>query len=85
MKIYAIRYSREAGRSLKKLNPTLAKRLVTKIEALATNPRPTGSKKLVQRGDWRLRVGDYRVLYEIKDTEVTVLVVRVAHRREVYR
>ena len=56
------------------------------IEALANQPRPTGAKKLKGRDDlWRIRVGDYRIIYEIRDRILVVLVVRVGHRREVYR
>jgi mRNA interferase RelE/StbE len=53
---------------------------------LAENPRPPGCRKLVGgEGDWRLRVGDYRVLYEINDTRKVVRVLHVKHRREAYR
>jgi mRNA interferase RelE/StbE len=56
------------------------------IALLAENPRPPKATKLVgQRNRWRVRTGDYRILYEIDDGVLTVLVIRVAHRREVYR
>jgi mRNA interferase RelE/StbE len=60
-------------------------RVVSRLEALAQTPRPTGCKKL-RGGDneWRIRVGDYRAVYEIDDTAQTVDVTRIAHRREVY-
>ena len=60
--------------------------MVTAIQALATNPRPPGCRKLEgSKHDWRIRVGDYRVVYEIADQIRVVRVNRVRHRREVYR
>jgi mRNA interferase RelE/StbE len=59
---------------------------VADIENLETNPRPRGAERLIgQRGRWRIRSGDYRVIYEIADAQLVVLVVSVGHRREVYR
>ncbi len=55
------------------------------LKGLATNPRPRGSQRLEGSDAWRVRAGDWRVLYTIDDTVVTVLVVRIRHRREVYR
>lgn len=64
----------------------LKDRIETAIEDLARDPRPRGTKKLVgHENEWRLRVGDHRVLYVIDDAEQRVEVARVAHRREVYR
>jgi mRNA interferase RelE/StbE len=60
-------------------------RLATKISNLADNPRPSGSEKLSAQEQYRVRQGRYRAVYSISDAEKTVLVVRVAHRREVYR
>jgi mRNA interferase RelE/StbE len=61
-------------------------RLVRAVYALADDPRPAGCKKLVgDKNLWRVRVGDYRILYEIHDKRLLVLVVRVAHRKDVYR
>jgi mRNA interferase RelE/StbE len=63
----------------------LVVRIVARLEQLAASPRPPGCKKL-KSGDnqWRVRVGDYRIVYEIDDTAKTVDVTRIAHRREVY-
>lgn len=59
--------------------------VVSKIESLSHNPRPQGCKKLKDHKDlWRIRVGDWRVLYLINDTAALVTITRVAHRREVY-
>jgi mRNA interferase RelE/StbE len=64
----------------------LKRRVVDAIDALTANPRPPGCVKLA--GDesvWRVRVGSYRILYEIHEGRLVVLVIRIAHRREVYR
>ena len=60
-------------------------RIVAKIEGLADHPRPPGSEKLSGEEKYRLRQGDYRVLYSIQDASSTVTVVKIGHRREVYR
>jgi len=52
---------------------------------LAVEPRPAGCKKLSGREGWRIRIGDYRVLYEIREEVLVILVVDVGHRREIYR
>ena len=63
----------------------LRDRIRSVIDGLAMDPRPTGVVKLAGRDDYRIRVGDYRVVYAVDDDERMVLVARVAHRREVYR
>jgi len=65
--------------------PASSSRIVPKAEALGSNPRPPGCKKL-QAGDreWRIRVGDYRVVYTIDDARLMVEITRIRHRREVY-
>jgi len=60
-------------------------RIVAKIGALSTHPRPPGCEKLSTQEQYRIRQGRYRVVYAISDAEKTVLVVKVGHRREVYR
>lgn len=65
-------------------NPYL-KTIVTKIDALKTHPRPHGCEKLSAKERYRLRVGPYRIVYSIADQELIIWVVKVAHRREVYR
>jgi mRNA interferase RelE/StbE len=60
-------------------------RLRAAIDALAVEPRPRGAEKLAGRDDYRIRVGDYRVVYAVDDRDRLVLVARIAHRREVYR
>jgi mRNA interferase RelE/StbE len=60
-------------------------RIVAKIAGLAANPRPPGSEKLSGEEKYRLRQGDYRILYSILDASMTVTIVKIGHRREVYR
>lgn len=61
-------------------------RIVTRIRSLARDPRPFGSERLTGKGDlYRIRVGRYRVVYSVGDAELVVLVVRVGHRKDVYR
>lgn len=71
---------------MRKMPRDIAARVKTATEALRDNPRPHDVKHLSgQHGFWRIRVGDYRVIYEIHDDELVILVVRVAHRAKVYR
>jgi len=57
----------------------------SKIDALRENPRPAGCKKLAERRGWRIRFGDYRIIYKIDDVNKTVTITNVGHRREIYR
>ena len=70
---------------LGRLDPPVRRRVRTPILALANTPRPSGSLKLTGRDVYRLRVGDWRIVYGIDDAARTVTVARVLHRREVYR
>jgi mRNA interferase RelE/StbE len=73
-------------RELKKLTAKVRQEVGNAITALATEPRPDGVRKLASsKNSYRVRVGDYRVLYRITDEELLVLIVKVAHRRDVYR
>ena len=83
---YAIEFAPSAKRELKKLPREAQLKLNQRIESLSIEPRPRGSKKLKGATELlRIRVGDYRVVYEVRDKILVVLAVRVAHRREVYR
>jgi mRNA interferase RelE/StbE len=83
---YTVQFRRSAEKSLEKLDGRNRARILRNIVALADNPRPPGVKPLSGEDTlWRIRIGDYRVVYEIRDAELLVLVVRVAHRSEVYR
>jgi mRNA interferase RelE/StbE len=84
--MYRVFLERAAEKQLKQLSAKLRDRVVAAIQALAKNPRPAGCRKLSGTdNDWRIRVGDYRVVYEIDDAGREVRVNRVRHRREVYR
>ena len=74
-----------AQKELARLPTDAYERIRAAIRALAEEPRPPGCRKLSGREGWRIRIGDYRVLYEIEDTPKTVTVVQVGHRRDVYR
>lgn len=82
---YRIEYMPAAVRALRKLPAEAGRRVVAKIEALAGNPRPAGAVKLAGHEAYRVRVGDYRVIYGIADERLVVLIVEVGHRRDVYR
>ncbi len=82
---YAIDIKPSARGELENLSDNLIARLVPKIDGLAANPRPSGCRKLRGYKDlWRIRVGDYRVVYIIDDARKMVSVTRIAHRRDVY-
>ncbi|HVS20667.1 MAG TPA: type II toxin-antitoxin system RelE/ParE family toxin [Pyrinomonadaceae bacterium] len=84
--MYRVFLARSAEKDLGRLSPDVHDRVIAAIHRLARNPRPPGCRKLVGAdNDWRIRVGDYRVVYEIADTLRVVRVNRVRHRREVYR
>ena len=83
---YRIDVRPAAARQLRKLPRTAQRRIQSAIDGLALNPRPVGSKKLKGRHPaYRIRIGDYRVIYEIHDDVLTVLVVRIGPRDEIYR
>ncbi len=85
-KRYSIQFAESAARSLARLPTAVRVRITTKIDALADNPHPAGTRKM--KGDehaYRLRVGDYRVVYDIVEDIVVVLILRVGHRKDVYR
>ena len=83
---YRLEVKPSAAKAFLALPKALQRRLDARLLALRENPRPHGAVPLEGvPGMWRLRVGDYRVLYEIRDEIVTVLVLRIGHRREVYR
>ena len=82
---YTIEWLPAAARQLRKLDKPIQKRLVLAVARLGTEPRPPEIKALTGRpGALRLRIGDWRVVYEIHDNRLMVHVVAVAHRREIY-
>ena len=83
--MYAIEFTRASRKALTKLSARLAERIELAIAELANQPRPPGCVKLSGLDFWRIRVGDYRVIYEIRDDVLIVLVIDIGHLREVYR
>jgi mRNA interferase RelE/StbE len=84
--VYRILLERGVEKDLSRLSSESHHRVIAAIRALATNPRPPGCRKLSgSKNDWRIRVGDYRVVYEIADHVDEVRINRVRHRGEVYR
>jgi mRNA interferase RelE/StbE len=83
---YQVTLAPAAVRQLRKLDPQARRRIQAAIELLATDPRPPAATQLVGgAGEWRVRTGDYRIIYEIHDHRMLVLVLGVGHRREIYR
>lgn len=86
MDSYRIEFAREATKDLRRIDRVWIPKIISAIEALTAVPRPVGCKKLVgSEHTFRIRVGDYRVIYDIQDNTLVVLVVRIRHRRDVYR
>jgi mRNA interferase RelE/StbE len=83
--VYRIIIVRSAQKELADLPEAVYDRVVAAIRNLATTPRPSGCVKLQRSDDWRIRIGQYRVIYRINDDEVVVSVVKVGHRSNVYR
>ncbi len=83
---YRVELTPAAQRDLRSLDRPVLRRIDARIRSLAEEPRPHGVEKLAGDSEvYRVRVGDYRILYQIDDAVLVVLVVRVRHRREVYR
>ncbi len=83
---YRIVISPAAQRQIKKLELQVQKQVIRYLRVLATDTRPSGIKKLSGRKEiYRIRTGDYRILYQIRDNELVVLVLKVGHRREIYK
>ena len=76
---YKIEIKRSAVKEIKKLPANDLKKILAKISSLADNPRPTGCVRLISYEKYRIRVGVYRILYEIKDKFIVVIVIKVAH------
>lgn len=82
---YRVEVAPAALRQIRKIDPAARRRMQAAIELLADQPRPGGAKKLVGgEGEWRVRTGDYRIVYEIHDSVLLVLVVAVGHGRDIY-
>jgi mRNA interferase RelE/StbE len=83
---YRIEFRPAAMRELAKLETSTRRRIAAALESLATSPRPPGVEKLKGHDHrYRVRCGDYRIIYEIEDRVLIILVLRIGHRRQVYR
>lgn len=83
---YLLEFTASASKELKALDRQIRRRVIEKVTALCEDPFPAGTKKLKGEPDhFRIRVGDYRVVYRIDGARVVVVIVRIGHRREVYR
>jgi len=82
---YLVRIAPAAERQLRRFDPQVRRRVQAAIDLLASNPRPPKAIQLVGgAGEWRVRTGDYRIIYDIQDDHLIVLVLRVGHRRDIY-
>ncbi|MFM6977699.1 MAG: type II toxin-antitoxin system RelE family toxin [Micrococcales bacterium] len=82
---YSLRFEEQPEKDLAKLDQNTRLRIIRATYLLSQNPRPPKAKKIVGFNYWRIRVGDYRVIYEIRGDELVILVIRIGHRRNVYR
>ena len=82
---YRVEFAPPAQRQIRKLSREIQKRVFQRIAELGADPRPVGVKKLADEENlYRVRLGDYRIVYQIRDRELVVLIVKVGHRREIY-
>lgn len=83
---YQVTLAPAAARQLRKIDPQARRRIQAAIELLAADPRPPSATQLVGgAGEWRVRTGDYRIIYDIHDQHLLVLVLGIGHRREIYQ
>ncbi len=81
---YTISIKKSAEKELKSLSAEMYLRIRKSIFSLAENPRPNGCKKLKGKESYRIREGDFRIIYEIKDDILVIMVIKIGHRKEVY-
>jgi mRNA interferase RelE/StbE len=82
---YKITVKKSAAKELQAIPKKDLRKIVKRIQSLARNPRPSGSQRLSAREQYRVRQGDYRIVYSIDDKDMVVDIVKIGHRREVYR
>ncbi len=82
---FKIFFKKSVEKDLKGIPENYLAKILEKIERLKENPRPEGSEKLTGKELYRIRQGIYRIVYSIQDTELTIWVVKVGHRKEIYR
>jgi len=84
--LYSVRFTPRAQRDFSALDRATQQRLRRRIDRLAEDPFPVGAKKLhAEEPFYRIRIGDYRVIYQVEGHELAVIIVKIGHRREVYR
>ncbi len=84
--MYKVLLERRAERDIKRLPTELFHRIIPHLEALSEDPKPSGCRKITgSKHDWRIRIGDYRVIYEIDEQQKAVKVMRIRHRKDAYR
>ena len=83
--MYSIVIEQRARKTLKKLPPIIRSRINHSIAGLKFNPRPFGYKKLKNSDYYRIRIGDYRVIYSIREREIKVFIIYIGHRKDIYR
>lgn len=82
---YSIQIKKSAAKELEQINLQDRERIIEKIRSLSKVSRPNGSKKLSGEEKYRIRQGNYRILYQVYDDIITVVVIRIGHRRDVYK
>jgi mRNA interferase RelE/StbE len=83
---YTVEFTASAAREFRALDRQMQRRISAKASELAEDPFSAGVRKFQGEGDhWRIRVGDYRVIYRVEKRRVVIVIVRIGHRREVYR
>lgn len=82
---FSIQIKRNAQKALAKIPPPFQKNIIDAIYQLAECPYPNGCKKLTGKEAWRIRIGDYRVIYEINNNQLLIFVIEIGHRKEIYR
>jgi len=83
--VYSVQISRSAERQIEALPRRDRRAVIATIQGLAFEPRPHGCRRMKASNSWRVRVGRYRVIYDIDDLSVVVLILKVGHRKDVYR
>ncbi len=82
---YAIRITKKSQKVLSKIPSHYQENIITRIRNLSANPHPEGCKKLTGRDAWRIRVAQYRILYEINQNELIILIIKIGHRKDIYK
>jgi mRNA interferase RelE/StbE len=82
--MYQVVIERQAQKQLAKISPPYYQSIVAALQNLATNPRPQGYKKLKGRPGFRIRVADYRIIYQINDQVLTIFIIVIGHRKDIY-